>query len=40
MLSALEELDSPGLTSVLSAVVPALLWLIVGRILTGLSLRD
>ncbi|MEC8896343.1 MAG: VTT domain-containing protein [Planctomycetota bacterium] len=32
--------DKPALTIVLSAVVPALLWLIVGRILTRLSLRD
>ena len=30
----------PQLTIVLSALVPALLWLIVGRILTRLSLRD
>ena len=30
----------PQLTIVLSALVPALLWLIVGRILTRLSQRD
>lgn len=32
--------EKPVLTIILSAVVPALLWLIVGRILTRLSLRD
>jgi uncharacterized membrane protein YdjX (TVP38/TMEM64 family) len=32
--------DEPGLTIVLSALVPALLWLVVGRILARLSVRE
>jgi uncharacterized membrane protein YdjX (TVP38/TMEM64 family) len=32
--------DEPGLTIVLSALVPALLWFVVGRILARLSVRE
>ena len=32
--------DEPGLTIILSALVPALLWLVVGRILARLSVRE